>query len=1265
MLSKEEIQSRIEKAREEGKLKFAHLHGHTIFSKLDALTKPDALMKKAKDSGMDIVAVTEHGRMNGWYQLTKSAEKYGVKVILGCEVYLTKDRTLKNPKQIKELRQGTDVAYANTHMVLLPHTQEGLKNLQHIVSDGSINGGMTVYGQWFARTDIDVIKENGWGKGLIASTSCITSRVSKYIHEGRRDLAEQHIDEIREIFDDLYLEVQINDVKDEFVDQELVNKFIVEYAEEVGLPIVLTQDYHYLEEQDRKPHNLWKVIGNPIDAKKAKAGKKDINLDNDNGFGGRPVHFATPEEMYEKVITHPFIPEDAFHNTYKIAEKCVENIPEGKSSLLELGRDLYPKFRDLEEGETVDEHLQKKVFEGLERRYEQFGNEGKPYDKQEYIDRANYELGIISQMGYSDYFLVLKDIFDFCEQEDILTGPGRGSAVGSLVSYAIRITHVDPIEYGLLFERFLNPERVSPPDIDSDFHTKKREQVFHYIGRKYGYDSAAHVANYSYMKLRGAIRDICRALKSEGHEEYTPQLADKVAKLVPAKMPDGSDPTFYKLMHICMEPEEFEEDLGEDLDKMVKVSRDFRDYMDMHPELCYYLEHIGGAIRSYGIHAAAVVISPEGPLADWVPLQQETDSVLPVTQFNKDEVEELGLLKLDLLGLKNLDVIDEASRLVKETEEHEIKMYEIGREDQKVFELLRTANTHGIFQLAGGGATQLAKRVNPTTFQEWIDIIALYRPGPLNGEVVEGSGVTIVEQYVKNGNTRTLENYVHEIPDALKPIFKETRGVLIYQEQIQQLAQKMAGYTVGGGDVLRRAVSKKYKSVLGCVRYEFVFGTEIALEEIPKYIKENWDAWTPKEQSEAEKFFKGVKKKEKEFYVKGAVNNGFTEQYAETIYKQIVAFAAYGFNKSHSAAYADIGYQTGYLKAYYPHEFVAASLTTDSSDNDKIKKHLSEAKKMGVRVLHPDINHSQRHHSIVKGEDGEKVVRYGIAGMSYVGDAKVDMIMKERNENGHFQSLDDFLDRMKGSGLDLRAIQNLIKAGAFVSIEGEDRSKTLNRYLFDIYYKSAAKKKREQLDEEGKYNEPMNDRDLMKYEEEVIGLSITFNPLEDLPKRAWETIADGEKLVLGALVQGMREHTDRNGNTMAFVTLELYSGTVEMPIFASNYDQYKNHIQEGNILVVRGKKKIEKGGKYDGKESIMVSSIIYGENYKGDEEPEPQVELDLEQKPNYVADIMPDYDDEPPAPPHVEPEPEPVATATSNAPTIEIPKFNPMWDFFR
>ncbi|MCX7610288.1 MAG: DNA polymerase III subunit alpha [Ignavibacterium sp.] len=1238
------------------KLEFYHLHGHTIYSKLDALLKPDELMKACKEFGMDIVAVTDHGRVNGWYQITKSAEKYGIKVILGCEIYLTKDKNIKSLKDIKELAQQ-DPTYRDTHMVLLPYTEEGLVNLQHIVSHASIYGGMNKVGTYYPRIDLQTIKQNNWGRGIIASTSCISSAVSRYVHAGMYDKAEQHINELIDIFDDIYLEVQINEVKDEFIDQELLNKFIVDYHYKTGIPLVLTQDYHYLLPEDRKPHSLWKMIGNPVDATKNK-GKETIE-NNDSGFGGLPVHFASPEEMYEKVINHPFIPESAFHNTVLVAKKCVENIPEGRYSLLPPKRNLYPKFRDLPEGKTSTEYLTEIAFKGLEKRFKEFEIAKKPYNKDEYIKRLEYEISVIDKMGYPDYFLILWDIFNFCHQNNIPTGPGRGSAAGSLVAYALYITLVDPIEYHLLFERFLNPERVSPPDIDSDISTEKRELVFKYIGEKYGYENSAHISTIQPIKLKGGIRDIVRALGNDGNEKYTKKVADEICAIIPDKMPDQSEVTLDALLNIQHNPEEY--DLGEHEEKFIRISKQFSEYMQKYPELAYYLNKIGGAVRAYSVHAAAVVISPEGPLSNWVPLQKESDTILPVTQFTKDEVEDLGLLKLDLLGLKNLNVIDKTLELIEQTEGYRPNLYTIGRNDQKVIDLFRKGNTHGVFQFGGGGITSYTVNVQPKNFQELVDITSLYRPGPMNGEIEEGSGITIIKQYELNGNEANLEKYLQQVPENLRDTLRRTRGLMVYQEQVMSIVQKMAGYSLGGADLVRRAIGSKIKPLLNAIRYEFIYGTEKAKELIPPdYVEQNMHLITKdKHKKELEKYLKSLKEKTPDKYIPGAINNGYSEKYADLMFKQILAFAGYGFNASHAVAYTDISYQTAWLKTYYPAEFFCAMLIADSSDNEKIAKHLLDAKKNGIEILPPDINQSNMQHTLIKKENGQKIIRFGLSSIKGIGEKALLPVLNERSENGPYSSFEEFMERIQGKGVNKKTIDLLILSGAFDSIH-PDRNELWNIFTFDYYYQKQPKQKRLQLDELGKKPVPIDKKQIAKYEEEIIGFCLSYHPLQDLPFKPWNLISNNESVELAIKVKTLREVNTKNNDKMCFIQAELLVGEVSITCFPNVYEKYKNHIQNGEsgeILIVRGKKKIEQSGKYEGKETLIANQFIYAKNYKPDEQQSMEYQMPVRASINdYMKELIEEEINENSQ--------QPIQQTKTQKPSVRLilPKQNLMWD---
>jgi DNA polymerase-3 subunit alpha len=1050
---------------------FVHLHVHTQYSLLDGAIRINDLVERAREFRMPAIAITDHGNMFGTIEFYLKAQAAGVKPIIGCEVYVA-------PKSRLDKSGAASSGDASGHLILLCKNQIGYRNLCKLVS--------TAYQEGFyykPRIDWDLLAAHN--DGLIALTSCLGGEIPSLISQGRTELARQRAGDMARVFDRdrLYLELQENFLPE----QAIVNQGLIALGKELGLPLVATNDCHYLRREDAFAHEVLLCI---------QTGK---TLDDPSRmrFANNEFYVKSPAEMAELFKAVP----EALANTVTIAERCnLELHADGKTPHFPV----YP----LPPGETLAERLERDARQGLGQRLDEIRALRPNFtaaDTQAYEERLEHELKVLVDKGYAGYFLIVADFINWSKQNGVPVGPGRGSGAGSLVAYALRITDLDPLPYHLLFERFLNPERLSTPDIDVDFCINGRDRVINYVRDKYGRDNVAQIITFGSMLARAVIRDVGRGMGMPYGE------VDKIAKLVPN--PTGKKVTLIDALK--QEPK-----LKEMVDKEPKVRQLF--------DVALALE---GLTRHASTHAAGVVITPR-PLTEYLPLYVDPKSQGQVTQFDMGCVEKIGLIKFDFLGLKNLTVIANAVRLIRVGKDPAFDISKLCDNDPTTYQLLSAGNTTGVFQLESSGMKELLIKLKPSCFEDIIAVCALYRPGPL------GSGM--VDDFIQRKHGRRVITY--DFPE-LEPILKDTYGVIVYQEQVMQIAQVLAGYTLGRADLLRRSMGKK----------------------------------KPEEMA-----------KEKEPFLSGAKAKGFDLKKAEAIFDLMAKFAEYGFNKSHSAAYALIAYQTAYLKAHFPVEFMAALLTEDMENTDKVIKNINEIRNMGIAILPPDINASRRDFTVHSND-----IRFGLGAVKGVGDAALEAIMEARAE-GLFRSLHDFCERGDLRRVNRRVIEALIKCGAFDSVGGK-RAQYLA--MLDEAVDAGQKLQRErELGQESLFGaeqivaprgaghlpegEEWPENVLLANEKEALGFYITGHPLarHSAVIKRFATCdaaglaerADKEEVSLCGIVAGLKELATKKGDRMAFVTLEDLSGFVELVIFPEVYMGAVDLLKSDEPLLVRG-----------------------------------------------------------------------------------------------
>ena len=1053
-------------------MSFAHLHVHTEFSLLDGSNKIKECVSRVKELGMNSVAITDHGVMFGVIDFYRAAKAAGIKPILGCEVYVAPGSRFD-----KEAVGNNDDRYY--HLVLLAENETGYYNLMKIVSRGFTEGYY-----YKPRVDMELLEQ--YHEGIIALSACLAGEVQKNILRGMYGEAKAAACRYKDIFGEgnFFLELQDHGMEE----QKLVNQSLLRMSQETGIELVATNDIHYTYADDVKPHDILLCI---------QTGKKLADEDRMRYEGGQ--YYIKSEEEMRKLFPYA---QEAIDNTQKIADRCNVEIVFGEKKL--------PKY-DVPDGFTSWEYLNKLCYEGLERRY--------PGDDPKIRERLEYELSVIKRMGYVDYFLIVWDFIKYARDHGISVGPGRGSAAGSIVSYCLGITSIDPLRYQLLFERFLNPERVSMPDIDVDFCFERRQEVIDYVVRKYGTDRVVQIVTFGTMAARGVIRDVGRVM------DLPYAFVDGIAKMIP-------------------------KELNITLGKALQFSPDFKKAYDNDPQVKELIDmsmRLEGLPRHTSMHAAGVVISQKA-VEEYVPLSVGSDGSV-VTQFTMTTLEELGLLKMDFLGLRTLTVIQDAVRLAEKSSGKEIDINAIDYNDKKVLDYIGSGETDGIFQLESGGMKGFMKELKPQNLEDIIAGISLYRPGPMD----------FIPQYIKGKNHP--ESITYDCPQ-LEPILAPTYGCIVYQEQVMQIVRDLAGFTLGRSDLLRRAMSKKKGDVMQKERQAFVYGDE-------------------------------------EGGVPGCIANGIDEKTANKIYDEMIDFAKYAFNKSHAAAYAVVSYQTAWLKYYYPVEFMAALMTSMIDNPPKVAEYIYSCRQMGIEILPPDINEGVGNFSV---QDGK--IRYGLAAIKSIGRPVIESIVRERNERGKFKTLKDFIERLSGKEVNKRTIESFIKSGAFDGLGGTrkqfmiiyvqivDQVNQERKYsmagqlsLFDMVDDDQKAEFDIPLPKVGEYEKETR----LAFEKEVLGVYLTGHPMEEYEEKWRKSISkttldfqldketgaakvhDGAKEIIGGIIATLAIKYTKTNKTMAILTLEDLLGTVEVVVFPRDYEKYKEYLQEENKVFIRGR----------------------------------------------------------------------------------------------
>ena len=1068
-------------------MSFAHLHVHTEFSLLDGSNKIKEYVSRVKELGMNSAAITDHGVMYGVIDFYREAKKQGINPILGCEVYVA-----PNSRFDREITGGDDRYY---HLVLLAENEEGYANLTKIVSKGFVEGYY-----YKPRVDKELLRK--YHKGIIALSACLAGEVARFLTKGLYEEAKKTALEYQEIFGEgnFFLELQDHGIPE----QGLVNQQLFKMSEETGIELVATNDIHYTYAEDAKPHDILLCI---------QTGKK-LSDENRMRYDGGQYYVKSEEEMLR---LFPYA-KQALENTQKIADRCHVEI--------EFGVTKLPKY-DVPDGYTSWEYLQKLCYEGLEKRY------GDP--SEELKERLSYELETIHQMGYVDYFLIVWDFIKYAKDHGISVGPGRGSAAGSIVSYCLEITTIDPIRYQLLFERFLNPERVSMPDIDVDFCYERRQEVIDYVTRKYGKDCVAQIVTFGTLAARGVIRDVGRVM------DLPYAYVDSISKMIP-------------------------QELGITIDKALKMNPDLKKLYDTDETVTNLIDmakRLEGLPRHCSMHAAGVVICQK-PVDEYVPLSRAADGTI-TTQFIMTTLEELGLLKMDFLGLRTLTVIQNAVLLARR-KQPELNINQIDYNDQKVLDYIGTGKTDGVFQLESAGMKGFMKELKPHNLEDVIAGISLYRPGPMD----------FIPQYIRGKNDSSSITY--DCPQ-LEPILAPTYGCIVYQEQVMQIVRDLAGYSLGRSDLLRRAMSKKEAAVMEKERKIFIYGDE-------------------------------------ETGVPGCIKNGIDEQTANKIYDEMIDFAKYAFNKSHAAAYAVVSYQTAWLKYYFPVEYMAALMTSVIDNPSKVSEYIYACRQMNIKILPPDINKGEANFSVDGGD-----IRYGLAAIKSIGRPVIKAIVEDREELGLFQNLEDFITRLSAKNiLNKRTIENLIKAGALDTLGGT-RKQFMSIYvqivdhvtqekknsmvgqmtLFDLVSEDQKEEFQIRMPDVGEYSKET----LLAFEKEVLGIYVSGHPLEAYEEKWKKSISattadfqldeetghtkvhDGAKEIIGGMItEKTIKHTKTN-QMMAFITVEDLLGTVEVVVFPRDYEKNRDYLEVDSKVFVRGRVSEE-----DDKPSKMICEKI-------------------------------------------------------------------------
>ena len=1058
--------------------KFVHLHMHSEFSLLDGANRIKDLPVRAKELGMDAMAITDHGVMFGVIDFYKACKAEGVKPIIGCEVYVA-------PGKMSDKDPMQEIKYY--HLILLAKNNEGYKNLAKLVSLGFTEG-------YYYKPRIDKESLEKYHEGIVCLSACLAGEVARNVVEGDMAKAKEVALWYKGVFgDDYYLEIQNNGIKE----QVLLNQKLIEMSKELDIPLVATNDSHYLRKEDAYNHEILLCI---------QTGKRMSDEDRMK-FETDELYVKSPEEMIEYFKAVP----EAVENSVKIADMC--NVE------FDFGHTILPNYDVPEEFETHFDYLKKITDDGIRERYGDNPSE-------EILEREEYELGVINKMGYVDYFLIVWDYVHYAKTHGISVGPGRGSGAGSIVAYAVGITDIDPIKYGLIFERFLNPERISMPDFDIDFDFEKRQDVIDYVSRKYGHDHVSQIITFGTMAAKMVIRDVARVL------DYSYADADRIAKMIPNEV------------HITIQ-------------KAIDQNKELRDLYENDKDVKRLLDiamSLEGMPRQASTHACGIIISNK-PVVEYVPLYARDDIIS--TQFIMTTLEELGLLKMDFLGLRTLTVIQDAIDLIKQNRGIDV-VFDNNMDDPKVYKQWQDGNSIGIFQFESQGMTNFMKELKPDCLEDIIAGVSLYRPGPMDQ----------IPRYIANKKDPEHAVYTHP---ALKPILNVTYGCMVYQEQVMQIVRDLAGYSLGRADLVRRAMGKKKLDVMAKEREYFVHGE----------VDENGNVVIP-----------------------GCIRNGIDEASANKIFDEMAEFAKYAFNKSHAACYAVVAYRTAYLKTYYPAEFMAAMLNSFLGNLDKVPVYINECRRLQIPILKPDVNHSFTKFTV---EDDS--IRFGLGSIKNVGIQPVDNIVEERTNNGEFKDFTDFCERMAGKGVNKSCYESLIKAGAFDSL-GKNRNTLLASYetiidtiedsnkkdftnqvsMFDIVNTEDDIQK---LKYEYNEQEELQEKDLLSLEKEMLGIYISGHPLEkyrekvekistincmlmqnalnDLEEKGECDIKDNDFAKIAGIITSIKKKFTKNNKIMCFITIEDLYGTCEVLAFENVYMKASSLLQEENIVVVSGR----------------------------------------------------------------------------------------------
>ncbi len=1068
---------------------FTHLHVHTAYSLLDGSGKIKDMAKQAKALGYDALAITDHGVMYGVIDFYRACKAEGIKPVIGCEVYVAPGSRFDKEGQAKEERYY--------HLVLLAENNTGYENLIKIVSKGFTEGFY-----YKPRIDHEILEE--YHEGIIALSACLAGEIPSYINKGFYEEAKEIALYYENLFGkgNFFLELQDHGI----YEQQMVNQALLRMSEETGIPLVATNDVHYTYKEDSEAHDVLLCIQT----------QTTVSESDRMRYEPEKFYIKSPEEMYE---LFPYAKE-ALKNTKRISDRCNVEITFGEYKL--------PKF-DVPSGYDAYEYLSLLCHEGLKKRY--------PDSYSVHEERLQYEMETIKNMGFVDYFLIVSDFIRFAKNNDIPVGPGRGSAAGSIVAYALEITDIDPIKYSLLFERFLNPERLTMPDIDIDFCIERRQEVIDYVVNKYGKDKVVQIVTFGTMAARGVIRDVGRAL------DLPYAKCDSIAKMIP-------------------------QELNITIEKAITMNPELKALIDSDKETAYLIDiskRLEGLPRHTSIHAAGVVIA-NAPADNYVPLQRSADNII-TTQYTMTTLEELGLLKMDFLGLRTLTVIKNAEDMIKRRVKN-FSINNISYDDSAVFELIASGKTEGVFQLESAGMKAFMKELKPGNLEDVVAGISLYRPGPMD----------FIPKYIKGKNNR--EQIVYDCPELI-PILEPTYGCIVYQEQVMQIVRELAGYSFGRSDLVRRAMSKKKADVMAKERQNFVYGNEA--EGVP-----------------------------------GCKAKGISEDVANKIFDEMTDFAKYAFNKSHAACYAVVAYRTAYLKHYYPVEFMAALITSVIDNPGKVTGYVHDIRAMGIQILPPDINLCRSEF----GVDGNNI-RYGLSAIKGLGRPVIEAIVNEREQNGRFRDIKDFCERLSGKEVNKRTVENFIKAGAFDSLPGTRKQlMSIYQQVMDGVLRDKKKNLTGQMslfdfmvqDEEepedmlsypniGEYDR----QDLLAFEKEVLGIYVSGHPLDDYQKIIGENITrlssafvldeetnepevkqDNVEIIAG-IVTDKTVKTTRSNTLMCFATIEDTTGSVEVVVFPKDYEKYKYVLEPDRKVFVKGRVSVE-----EDKDAKLICQNVIG-----------------------------------------------------------------------